>query len=46
MGLLVELRKTARTNKDFATSDTIRDRLSTIGVTLEDRTGGTEWSQS
>ncbi len=46
MGLLIELRKTARANKDFATSDTIRDRLSTIGVTLEDRTGGTEWSQS
>ena len=46
MQLLIELRQTARANKDFATSDTIRDRLSAIGVTLEDRTGGTEWSQS
>ncbi len=46
MGLLIELRQTARANKDFATSDTIRDRLAAIGVTLEDRTGGTEWSQS
>ena len=46
MGLLIELRQTARANKDFATSDTIRNRLSTIGVTLEDRPGGTEWSQS
>ncbi|MCH7751907.1 MAG: cysteine--tRNA ligase [Planctomycetes bacterium] len=45
MQLLIELRQTARANKDFATSDTIRDRLSTIGVTLEDRTGGTEWSR-
>ena len=46
MQLLIELRQTARANKDFATSDTIRDRLAAIGVTLEDRTGGTEWSQS
>jgi cysteinyl-tRNA synthetase len=43
MQLLIELRQTARANKDFATSDTIRDRLTEIGVTLEDRPGGTEW---
>ncbi len=46
MQLLIELRQTARANKDFATSDTIRDRLAAIGVTLEDRPGGTEWSGS
>ena len=45
MQLLIELRQTARSNKDFATSDTIRDRLTEIGVTLEDRPGGTEWSR-
>ena len=44
MQLLIELRQTARTNKDFATSDTIRDRLAAIDVVLEDRPGGTEWS--
>ena len=44
MQLLIDLRQTARANKDFATSDTIRDRLTEIGVTLEDRAGGTEWS--
>jgi len=44
MQLLIELRQTARANKDFATSDTIRDRMAAIGVTLEDREGGTEWS--
>jgi len=44
MQLLIELRQTARANKDFATSDTIRDRLAAIEVTLEDRPGGTEWS--
>lgn len=43
MQLLIELRQTARGKKDFATSDTIRDRLGEIGVTLEDRPGGTEW---
>ncbi len=43
MQLLIDLRQTARANKDFATSDTIRDRLTEIGVTLEDRAGGTEW---
>ena len=45
MQLLIELRQTARANKDFATSDTIRDRLTAVGVTLEDRAGGTEWSK-
>jgi len=45
MQLLLELRQTARANKDFATSDTIRDRLAENGVVLEDRPGGTEWSR-
>jgi cysteinyl-tRNA synthetase len=44
--LLIELRQMARASKDFATSDAIRDRLAAIGVTLEDRAGGTEWSKS
>jgi cysteinyl-tRNA synthetase len=46
MKMLIELRQTARANKDFATSDAIRDRLAKIGVTLEDRAGGTEWSKN
>jgi len=45
MQLVIDLRQTARANKDFATSDTIRDRLAAINVTLEDRAGGTEWTQ-
>jgi len=44
--LLIELRTTARKNKDYATSDAIRDRLSDIGVILEDRTDGTAWKIS
>ncbi len=43
MQLVIDLRTTARANKDFATADIVRDRLADIGVTLEDRAGGTEW---
>jgi cysteinyl-tRNA synthetase len=46
MKLLILLRSDARAAKDFATGDMIRDRLAAIGITLEDRAGGTEWSQS
>jgi cysteinyl-tRNA synthetase len=42
--LLIELRREARTRKDFATSDAIRDRLKGIGVALEDTKEGTRWS--
>lgn len=45
MRLLIELRQTARANKDFATSDAIRDRLASLGVNLEDRADGTEWTK-
>ncbi len=41
--LLIELRGAARKNKDFATADRIRKRLAELGITLEDRPGGTEW---
>jgi cysteinyl-tRNA synthetase len=44
--LLIELRTAARQNKDYATSDAIRDRLSDIGVVLEDRADGTAWKVS
>jgi cysteinyl-tRNA synthetase len=44
MDLLIELRKEARDRKDFATGDKIRNSLTQIGITLEDRKGGaTEW---
>jgi cysteinyl-tRNA synthetase len=43
--LLIALRQTAKQNKDFATADAIRNRLATIGIKLEDRPGGVEWSR-
>ena len=44
MQILIDLRTSARKNKDFATSDAIRDALKEIGITLEDRADGTEWT--
>ena len=41
--LLIDLRAEARAKKDWATGDTIRDRLKELGVVLEDRADGTIW---
>src|SRR5262249_27350839 len=43
MQLLLDLRNDARKAKNFAVADQIRKRLAEIGVTLEDRPGGTGW---
>ena len=44
--LFIQMRADARKNKDFATSDRIRDTLAEVGVTLEDRKDGTTWSKA
>ncbi len=41
--ILVDLRSTARKNKDYETSDAIRDKLLELGVTLEDKSNETIW---
>ncbi|MDO4281690.1 MAG: cysteine--tRNA ligase [Peptococcaceae bacterium] len=43
MTLIIDIRKDARANKDFATADRIRDGLAEIGVILEDGKAGTTW---
>ena len=40
---LIEKRQQARKNKDFKTSDTIRDELKAKGVVLEDTPQGVKW---
>ncbi|KAA1246717.1 cysteine--tRNA ligase [Aquimarina sp. RZ0] len=42
--LLINLRAEARANKDFATSDKIRDELLAIGIQLKDGREGTSFS--
>jgi cysteinyl-tRNA synthetase len=43
MQLLTDLRNEARKSKNFGMADQIRKRLTELGVTLEDRPGGTGW---
>jgi cysteinyl-tRNA synthetase len=46
MGLLIELRANARKNKDFATSDLIRDGLQKHSISLQDLKEGTTWEKA
>lgn len=44
VNLLIDVRKQARDNKDFATSDAIRDKLAQLGIKLKDGKEGTHFS--
>ncbi|MEP6701008.1 MAG: cysteine--tRNA ligase [Bacteroidota bacterium] len=45
MQLLIDIRKEAKSKKDFATSDKIRNQLVQLGVTLkDDKSGEMSWS--
>ncbi len=44
VNLLIEMRKKARDNKDFAASDAIRDQLLALGIQLKDGKDGTSFS--
>lgn len=41
--MIIQLRKDARANKNWAESDRLRDELASLGVILEDRADGTIW---
>ena len=41
--LLLDIRKQAKANKDWATSDLIRDRLADLGFEVKDTKTGVEW---
>ncbi len=41
--LLLEVRKNAKSNKDWATSDLIRDQLAALGFDVKDTKNGVEW---
>jgi cysteinyl-tRNA synthetase len=43
MAVIIELRQKARANRDFATSDLIRDRLKAAGITIKDGKDGATW---
>jgi cysteinyl-tRNA synthetase len=44
---LLELRRQARSAKNFAESDRIRDQLASAGIALEDKAGGrTGWRRT
>jgi cysteinyl-tRNA synthetase len=44
MNLLIEVRADARKSKNFAAADKIRKSLAEIGIALEDRADGTQWT--
>ena len=44
MELLIDIRNRARANKDFATSDKIRDELNELGIQIKDGKDGTTFS--
>ena len=43
MDLLLDVRAKAKANKDWATSDQIRDRLAELGFAVKDTKDGATW---
>ena len=44
MNLILDIRQDARTNKDWGTSDKIRDALKSAGIAVKDDKDGANWS--
>jgi cysteinyl-tRNA synthetase len=45
LDLLVELRGTAKANKDWSTADSIRDVLKSMGISIKDSKEGSTWER-
>ena len=43
MEVLLSIRKEARESKNYALADTVRDKLTQIGIVMEDTPAGTQW---
>ena len=43
MELVLQLRGNAKKNKDFNTSDLIRDELNKVGIQIKDSREGSSW---
>lgn len=46
MNLIIDIRSEARANKDWGTSDKIRDALQEVGIVLKDSKEGTSWTKA
>lgn len=46
MNLILDMRKTARENKDWTTSDKIRDMLASLNITVKDTKEGVTWEMN
>lgn len=46
LDMVIDLRKTAKENKDYATSDKIRLGLQSMGIQLKDSKDGTTWNKA
>ena len=44
MNMILDIRQTAKNNKDWTTSDQLRDRLNEIGVEIKDGKDGVSWN--
>ena len=45
MEMLIAMRQEARSNKDYAQADALRNKLSEIGIVLEDTPQGVRWKK-
>lgn len=45
LDMVLEVRRDAKSRKDFAASDAIRDRLKELGIQIKDTRDGTEWTR-